>query len=93
MSVKIVLNLRRASAVAHVYIGRRAHLPRPFEMMEIKTNVKQRHFLRPTFCGVENNRYLCTRFNAEMGKSHTAGSLRILQDGNVAKVVGCSGAI
>ena len=28
-----------------------------------------------------------------MGKSRTASSLRILQDGNVAKVVGCSGAI
>ena len=27
------------------------------------------------------------------GKSYTASSLRILQDGNVAKVVGCSGAI
>ena len=27
------------------------------------------------------------------GKSRTASSLRILQDGNVAKVVGCSGAI
>lgn len=29
----------------------------------------------------------------DMGKSYTASSLRILQDGNVAKVVGCSGAI
>ena len=28
-----------------------------------------------------------------MGKSYTVSSLRILQDGNVAKVVGCSGAI
>ena len=27
------------------------------------------------------------------GKSFTASSLRILQDGNVAKVVGCSGAM
>ena len=34
--------------------------------------------------------YLCTR---KTGKSCTASSLRILQDGNVAKVVGCSGAI
>ena len=30
---------------------------------------------------------------AKMGKSCTASSLRILQDGNVAKVVGCSGAM
>lgn len=30
---------------------------------------------------------------ANMGKSYTASSLRILQDGNVAKVVGCSGAM
>lgn len=42
--------------------------------------------------------YLCTAFltrctNMNMGKSCTASSLRILQDGNVAKVVGCSGAI
>ncbi len=29
----------------------------------------------------------------DMGKSCTASSLRILQDGNVAKVVGCSGAM
>ena len=34
--------------------------------------------------------YLCIR---NTGKSCTASSLRILQDGNVAKVVGCSGAI
>ena len=34
--------------------------------------------------------YLCTR---KTGKSCTASSLRILQDGNVAKVVGCSGAM
>ena len=27
------------------------------------------------------------------GKSYTVSSLRILQDGNVAKVVGCSGAM
>ncbi len=32
-------------------------------------------------------------FEKDMGKSYTASSLRILQDGNVAKVVGCSGAI
>ena len=30
---------------------------------------------------------------AKTGKSYTASSLRILQDGNVAKVVGCSGAM
>ena len=36
--------------------------------------------------------YLCIRLT-KMGKSCTASSLRILQDGNVAKVVGCSGAI
>ena len=30
---------------------------------------------------------------AKTGKSCTASSLRILQDGNVAKVVGCSGAM
>ncbi len=29
----------------------------------------------------------------KMGKSCTASSLGILQDGNVAKVLGCSGAI
>ena len=34
--------------------------------------------------------YLCIR---KTGKSCTASSLRILQDGNVAKVVGCSGAM
>ena len=34
--------------------------------------------------------YLCIR---NTGKSCTASSLRILQDGNVAKVVGCSGAM
>ena len=34
--------------------------------------------------------YFCTR---KMGKSCTASSLGILQDGNVAKVLGCSGAI
>ena len=32
-------------------------------------------------------------FTKHMGKSYTASSLRILQDGNVAKVVGCSGAM
>ena len=31
--------------------------------------------------------------NKKTGKSCTASSLRILQDGNVAKVVGCSGAM
>lgn len=31
--------------------------------------------------------------HSDMGKSCTASSLRILQDGNVAKVVGCSGAM
>ena len=36
--------------------------------------------------------YFCSHKN-NMGKSCTASSLRILQDGNVAKVVGCSGAI
>ena len=34
--------------------------------------------------------YFCTR---KMGKSCTASSLGILQDGNVAKVLGCSGAM
>ena len=31
--------------------------------------------------------------SSKTGKSYTASSLRILQDGNVAKVVGCSGAM
>lgn len=30
---------------------------------------------------------------ANMDKSYTVSSLRILQDGNVAKVVGCSDAM
>ena len=37
--------------------------------------------------------FIVTFAAANMGKSCTASSLRILQDGNVAKVVGCSGAI
>ena len=32
-------------------------------------------------------------FKKQMGKSCTASSLGILQDGNVAKVLGCSGAM
>ncbi len=36
--------------------------------------------------------YLCTR-KSNTGKSCTTSSLGILQDGNVAKVLGCSGAI
>ena len=36
--------------------------------------------------------YLCIR-KYKMGKSLTASSLRIPQDGNVARVTGCSGAI
>ena len=48
------------------------------------------------------SRFICTvpifflplhPLSSKMGKSCTASSLRILQDGNVAKVVGCSGAM
>ena len=53
----------------------------------------------------EKYSYLCTRKTSNglifclvmrvtyMGKSCTASSLGILQDGNVAKVLGCSGAM
>ena len=37
--------------------------------------------------------FIITFAAAKTGKSCTASSLRIPQDGNVAKVVGCSGAI
>ena len=46
-----------------------------------------------TFGGIKTNAYLCNRLQSNMGKSCTASSLRTLQDGNVAKVVGCSGAM
>ena len=45
------------------------------------------------FGGFETNVYLCNRLQSNTGKSCTASSLRTLQDGNVAKVVGCSDAI
>ena len=45
------------------------------------------------FGGFVTNAYLCNRLQSNMGKSCTASSLRTLQDGNVAKVVGCSGAM
>jgi hypothetical protein len=37
--------------------------------------------------------FIITFAAAKDGQSCTASSLRILQDGNVAKVVGCSGAM
>lgn len=45
------------------------------------------------FGGFKTNVYLCNRLQSNTGKSCTASSLRTLQDGNVAKVVGCSGAM
>ena len=45
------------------------------------------------FGGFETNAYLCNRLQSNTGKSCTVSSLRTLQDGNVAKVVGCSGAM
>ena len=45
------------------------------------------------FGGFKTNTYLCNRLQSNTGKSCTASSLRTLQDGNVAKVVGCSGAM
>ena len=41
---------------------------------------------------LKENDYLCTR-KRKNGQSYTTSSLGILQDGNVAKVLGCSGAI
>ena len=59
--------------------------------------------LKPKNVKVEDKSDILFMFSLEMltfasafsktGKSYTASSLRILQDGNVAKVVGCSGAM
>ncbi len=43
--------------------------------------------------GFFTNFALAFQKSSKTGKSYTASSLRILQDGNVAKVVGCSGAM
>ena len=61
--------------------------------MDFKTNVKRLNFFLEKLGRLEYNYYFCTRFRKDTGKSYTASSLRILQDGNVAKVVGCSGAM
>ena len=60
---------------------------------DIQIKRQKRVFLSKKFAYSKKNAYLCTRFTAKTGKSYTASSLRILQDGNVAKVVGCSGAM
>ena len=59
----------------------------------ILNNVKDVMFLDDHFPHLKEKYYLCNRFRANMGKSYTVSSLRILQDGNVAKVVGCSDAM
>ena len=60
---------------------------------DIQIKRQKKSFFKQKVCIFEKNAYLCTRFTAKTGKSYTASSLRILQDGNVAKVVGCSGAM
>ena len=50
-------------------------------------------FIAKNFVEFRKNATFAPAFNNKTGKSCTASSLRILQDGNVAKVVGCSGAI
>ena len=59
----------------------------------IQIKMRKKTFFRQKFAYSKKNAYLCTRFSPKTGKSYTASSLRILQDGNVAKVVGCSGAM
>ena len=45
------------------------------------------------FGGFKEKPYLRTRLKIETDKSHTTSSLGIPQDGNIARVLGCSGAI
>ena len=60
------------------------------KLNDINNLVKKRKNIGVVTIYLNYYSYLCIR---KTGKSCTASSLRILQDGNVAKVVGCSGAM